>query len=1248
RVAIVQDNLLSDLEIEIAAKKQIKGNIYLGKVSRVEQSLQAAFIDFGHGRQGFLPLNDIHVKYFTDDEPEEEPKETPRKKGRGRGKKTPKAQALPKAADPQLTKNVDELDADTSQEKTQEITPDINLGDAQAIENAPASNKSETVVSTHKQTYGEIVAPKERAAIAPARDQAFFQPVADTLNEDIVKAKEQADDQTIASSVSDLTNTVTDTVLDQTTVTSSSDSTSVPTEQATNEITPSSENNPTTSDADQSNQQQSETSSDDATISTTDQNIQQNSEISSGGATTKQTKPETTQKPLAELTTDNTQAVEPQEEQKAETNKPTASEKKPAPKKRAKKTEKKPPAERTRRPARRRPPPIQQILTRGQTVLVQVVKEARGNKGASLTTNISLAGRYSVLLPENSGGGGISRKINNGEARKNLKEILSSLDIPEHVSLIIRTAGLNRTKREILRDMNYMLRVWKKIQEKMEKAEAPCLIHEEGDLITRTIRDLYTNDMEEILIEGHECYRRGKDFMRLLMPSYVKVVQPYKDSIPLFSRYQVENQIETMHNRIAQLKSGGYLVIESTEAMVTIDINSGRSTKEKDIETTAFKTNMLAADEIARQLRLRDLGGLVVIDFIDMDDKKHNIEVEKRVNEAFKHDRARIQIGRISQFGLLELSRQRMKPAFNEATLQECPRCKGLGSIRAIESSAVYLFRCIEEEISKGETDRLVYYAPQDVVNYIFNHKRRQLLNLEDGNNVNIIINSDPELQTPEFRREKTEKNNNHDKGGNKEKNDKQEQDKNREAASKTEESTPKQTQQKVQPQTKPEQSNGEPVLEQNTATSTTPKAATDTPETEETPPPKKRRRRRRRRRRSSNTPQGENTQTQANTETQQGSPTAEQTTGQPVTQTSEQPFGQVAGQPSKQPESQTAKQTSGQSASQTNGQPTSQTNRQPSGQSASLSPKLSSGQSVSQSLKQSSGQSASHTTNQPSGQSTSQSQNHPSGQNPSQTTGQPVKQTSGQSASQTHGKPASQTHGKPASQTAKQISEQPTNPQTKQSSGQTTTQTASETSGQDVSQTSEQTNKKPSRQTNRKPSRQNNRRAAKQPECQITAQSSKNSSEQKPSSPTPANVEAKEAIPTTVPGLYVLPEAQPATKTTQSDSAEKVKAEGGEQTATQAEQTIDPSSTEKRPRRRRRRRRPAANKPPVIADGNSSPSSEGNSSGSEANSSGSNNNTKPSSPSAVSNAKQSGLASKSGDEKPSGPSTNAGSDTKH
>ncbi|MBF0346113.1 MAG: ribonuclease E/G [Magnetococcales bacterium] len=578
RVAIIQDNRLVDLDIETANKEQIKGNIYLGRVSRVEPSLQAAFIEFHGGRQGFLSVNDIHPKYFT-------PGGLTAK-----GTTTPPVVTVAEEMDDEADDGDDEMDA-------------------------------AALVMEHPDTVGGD-------AGSDAEDG---------------EGDDSLDDEGIADS-----------------------------DRASDE------------------------GEDHAQALVPDQDVDH----------------------------------EPEREEE----------------------EDRPPLEEIRRQHRRRPPPIQKILQRNQTVLVQVIKESRGNKGATLTTNLSLAGRYTVLLPENPGGGGISRKITDAAERKNLKSILSSLAIPQEMSLIIRTAGMQRNKREFSRDISYLTRLWKMILEGAQTRKAPCLIHEEGDLIIRTIRDLYTTDMEEILIEGQEGYRLGKDFMRLLMPRYVKVVQPYRESIPLFARYQVESQIETMHERVVQLKAGSYLVIDPTEALVTIDINSGRSTREKDVETTAFKTNLQAVDEIARQLRLRDLGGLVVIDFIDMEDRKHIQEVEKRVKEAFKSDRAKVQIGRISQFGLLELSRQRLRPTFSETNRIECPRCKGLGTIRSVESAAIYTYRCIEEEISQGRHQIFNYHVSSEVLNYLFNHKRASLVRLEEANQVTINIFADMSLQPPEFK----------------------------------------------------------------------------------------------------------------------------------------------------------------------------------------------------------------------------------------------------------------------------------------------------------------------------------------------------------------------------------------------------------------------------------------------------------------------------------------------------------------
>ncbi|MFQ5348647.1 MAG: ribonuclease E/G, partial [Rhodothalassiaceae bacterium] len=343
-------------------------------------------------------------------------------------------------------------------------------------------------------------------------------------------------------------------------------------------------------------------------------------------------------------------------------------------------------SERRRLRSLRRRYKIQEVIKRRQILLVQVVKEERGSKGAALTTYLSLAGRYCVLMPNSFNGGGISRKIASQADRKKLKSVLSALDIPEGMGCIIRTAGLNRTKAEIKRDFDYLLRLWDEIRDRTLHSVAPALIHEEANLIRRSIRDLYSRDIDEVLVEGEEGYRTAKEFMKLLTPSHAKRVKHYKGAVPLFYRYKVESQLEAMYSPVVQLPSGGYLVIDPTEALVSIDVNSGRSTKEHNIEETALKTNLEAADEIARQLRLRDLAGLIVIDFIDMEERGNNRKVEKRLKEALRLDRARIQVGRISSFGLLEMSRQRLRPNLLEASMMPCPTCGGAGVVRSVES----------------------------------------------------------------------------------------------------------------------------------------------------------------------------------------------------------------------------------------------------------------------------------------------------------------------------------------------------------------------------------------------------------------------------------------------------------------------------------------------------------------------------------------------------------------------------------
>ena len=394
---------------------------------------------------------------------------------------------------------------------------------------------------------------------------------------------------------------------------------------------------------------------------------------------------------------------------------------------------------------------IQEVVKRRQILLVQVAKEERGNKGAALTTYLSLAGRYCVLMPNTPRGGGISRKIANVTDRKRLKSVVSELDLPKGIGLIIRTAGASRTKIEIRRDADYLLRLWENIRELTLKSVAPALIYEEGNLVKRAIRDLYDKDIDGVLVEGEAAYKEAKAFMRMLMPSHAKKVQHYNEIVPLFLQHQVETQLEAIYSPIAPLKSGGYIVINPTEALVSIDVNSGRSTRERNIETTAVKTNIEAAHEAARQMRLRDLAGLIVIDFIDMDESKNVRAVEKVMKDALKRDRARLQMGRISQFGLMEISRQRRRTSLIEGSTEPCPHCKGSGYIRSVESSALVALRGLEKEGMRGRAKRVRISLPTSIAIYMLNEKREHLLAIEERFQMNISVASDDEIIAPEF-----------------------------------------------------------------------------------------------------------------------------------------------------------------------------------------------------------------------------------------------------------------------------------------------------------------------------------------------------------------------------------------------------------------------------------------------------------------------------------------------------------------
>ena len=394
---------------------------------------------------------------------------------------------------------------------------------------------------------------------------------------------------------------------------------------------------------------------------------------------------------------------------------------------------------------------IQEVIKKRQILLVQVVKEERGNKGAALTTYLSLAGRYIVLMPNAIRGGGISRKIVNADDRRRLKKIMNDLDIPGRMAVIVRTAGLSRSKTEIKRDLEYLLRRWQNIRALTMESTAPCVINEEANLIRRSIRDLYTRDIEQILIEGDEGYKTAKTFMKTMIPSHAARVKPYRDRIPLFVRYQIESQLDSMYGPELQLKSGGYLVINPTEALVAIDVNSGRATKERTIEETALRTNLEAAEEIARQLRLRDLAGLIVIDFIDMDENRNQRAVERKLKEAMKIDRARIRMGRISPFGLMELSRQRLRPSLAEASMERCVDCGGTGVRRSVESSAVHALRAIEEEGLQGRSAEIQLRVPAAVGLYILNRKRRMLEEIEQRYDFAVSFEQDDSLVPPSY-----------------------------------------------------------------------------------------------------------------------------------------------------------------------------------------------------------------------------------------------------------------------------------------------------------------------------------------------------------------------------------------------------------------------------------------------------------------------------------------------------------------
>ena len=625
RVVITSANRLEEYDVETSTKRQLKGNIYLAKVTRVEPSLQAAFVDFGGDRHGFLAFNDIHPDYF---QIPVEDREALVAAENAEGGNEATAQAL-----------VDEIDS-TVEDISETERPDADEGDP--VEDEPEASIAES-------------------AGTPEADTVATEPVEEDAPEpDPEEPEAEAEDS-------------------------------------------------------------GETAQADAAA--------------------------------AEAAEDGSEPETGEGEETAGEKKPSSSRRRRRGRRRGDSEgngESRPPSSRSRRYK------IQEVIKRNQIILVQVVKEERGNKGAALTTYISLAGRYCVLMPNTARGGGISRKITNPNARRKLKKIIEDLEIQNGMGVIMRTAGTERSKAEIRRDFEYLSRTWDDVRDRTFSSIAPTLVYEDASLIKRAIRDLYTRDVEEVLVDGVDAYQTAKKFMRMMMPSHAKRVQRYREAgVPLFHRHQIEGQLDAIHSADVQLKSGGYIVIQATEALVSIDVNSGRSTRERNIEETALGTNVEAAEEIARQLRLRDLAGLVVIDFIDMQETRHLRQVERRLKEAMKSDRARIQIGRISGFGLLELSRQRLRPSLQEASTQTCPHCRGAGFIRSTESMALQVLRALEEEGTRPNLSEVTVSIPSSVALYVLNNKRAVLSDIENRYGFRITLLGDDSVVSPDMRIER-------------------------------------------------------------------------------------------------------------------------------------------------------------------------------------------------------------------------------------------------------------------------------------------------------------------------------------------------------------------------------------------------------------------------------------------------------------------------------------------------------------
>src|SRR4051794_10048183 len=670
RVVVLRGHRVEEFDFESASRKQLRGNIYLAKVTRVEPSLQAAFVDYGGNRHGFLAFSEIHPDYYQ----------------------IPVADRQALIAEDERAQRAAEAEADHRAGRR-------HARRERASDRVRDEVKSEPVESAQPESNQTEGAQSESDVEAMAAASEQMAPPAGSVGEPTPDAGlpvETATETIPAEHPADTSPT--------------SLGAEAPIELAALETSSAAEPVPTVGEEFNAAETRGAETAD---TSAPEKNDGESHDIDVGH----------------NITEVNGHGAEGEEEIVESVGGADAMEEVPE-----------------RMPRLRRQYKIQEVIKRRQVMLVQVVKEERGTKGAALTTYLSLAGRYSVLMPNTARGGGISRKITSADDRRRLKEIAQELEVPEGMGVILRTAGAARTKTEVKRDFEYLLRMWETVRDLTLKSTAPMLVYEEGSLVKRSIRDLYNKDIEEILVAGDDAYKEAKDFMRMLMPSHAKNVKSYRDNLPIFTRHGIESQLDAMFTPVMQLRSGGYIVLNQAEALVAIDVNSGRATREHHIEDTALKTNLEAAEEVARQLRLRDLAGLIVIDFIDMDEKRNNRAADRRLTESLRHDRARIQVGPISHFGLLEMSRQRIRSSVLESSTEKCPHCGGTGHERSVSSVALQLLRSLDEMLLKGATHNLTVRTRSDIALYLLNHKRAHLRVLEERFRIAIMVNADATL----------------------------------------------------------------------------------------------------------------------------------------------------------------------------------------------------------------------------------------------------------------------------------------------------------------------------------------------------------------------------------------------------------------------------------------------------------------------------------------------------------------------